>query len=226
MDDNDRQVTIGEAARLLAVHPNTIRNWQAAGKLKSAHKALDGKKSVWLISLQEVTTISYQHHNNIDNNPTNTTGYTIGKQSGNKPGNKPTGGDNPPAPGQAAPAGAGMEQSLLVMRDSWIKPFEEIIERQAGQLERLQEERRLEAIAAAGKIGALEERLNQIEKEKEAAGIIRNIVMNDSQKAPTSPGAGQAGEIPADSPQVAIGPKQAGISPRRSGWWARITGSR
>jgi DNA-binding transcriptional MerR regulator len=199
--DNDRQVTIGEAAKLLAVHPNTIRNWQAAGKLKSAHKALDGKKSVWLISLQEVTTISYQHHNNTDNNPANIIGYTIGKQSSNKPDNKPTGGDNPPAPGQAAPA--DMEQSLLVLRDSWIKPFEEIIERQAGQLERLQEERRQEAITAAAKIATLEERLKQLEI---------------SQQAPTSPAAVQAVEIPAGSLQAAIAPPQAGISPRRRGW--------
>ncbi len=197
--DNDRQVTIGEAARLLAVHPNTIRNWQATGKLKSAHKALDGKKSVWLISLQEVTTISYQYHNNTDNNPTNTTGYTIGKQSGNRPGNNPPGGDNPPAPGQAAPA--DMEQSLLVLRDSWSKPFEEIIERQAGQLERLQEERRLEAITAAGIIATLEERLKQLET---------------IQAAPTSPGAGHTVEIPADSPQAAIAPPQPA---KRRRWW-------
>jgi hypothetical protein len=212
--DNDRQVTIGEAARLLAVHANTIRNWRAAGKLKSAHKALDGKKQVWLMSLQEVTTISYQHHNNTDNNPVVTTGYTIGKQSGNRPGNKPPGGDNPPAPAGAA----DMEQSLLVLRDSWIKPFEEIISRQAGQLERLQEERRLEAITAAAKIGALEERLrfNQIEKEKEAAGIIRNIVTEDSQAAPISPGAGQAVETPAGGLQAAITPPQPA---KRRRWW-------
>jgi DNA-binding protein H-NS len=117
-----------------------------------------------------------------------------------------------------------MEQSLLVLRNSWIKPFEEIIERQAGQLERLQEERRLEAIAAASAIAALEKRLKQIEKEKEAASIKRNNVTLDSQAAPT---AGQELEIPVGSPQAAIAPKQAGISPRRRGWWHRfITGNR
>jgi hypothetical protein len=97
-------------------------------------------------------------------------------------------------------------------------------QQRAGQLERLQEERRLEAIAAASAIAALEERLKQLEKEKEAAGIIDNNVINGSQAAPT---AGQEVEIPADSPQAAIAPKQAGISPRRRGWWhGFITGSR
>lgn len=31
----DDLITIREAARLLAVHPNTLRNWEAQGKIKA-----------------------------------------------------------------------------------------------------------------------------------------------------------------------------------------------
>jgi hypothetical protein len=144
MDDNDRQVTIGEAARLLAVHANTIRNWRAAGKLKSAHKALDGKKQVWLMSLQEVTRLSYQQHNNDDNNPVVTTGYTSVYTTVNQPDNN-------------SPAGAG-SQSLAIPD----RPSPEYMALLA-ELTRLQDERRQEAEIAAAKIATLEERLRALE---------------------------------------------------------------
>ncbi len=50
---------------------------------------------------------------------------------------------------------AGLEQSLLLIRDNWVKPLEVIIERQAGQLE-----------ALALELGEVRARVKQLEAEQ------------------------------------------------------------
>jgi hypothetical protein len=120
-----------------------------------------------------------------------------------------------------------MEQSLLVMRDSWVKPYQEAIDRLEAELKLAQVERsglvdRLEVRAL--EVGALRQKVEQLE----AAVIIDNNIINDidNQQAPTSPAPAISTQIPADSLQEPAAPLQAGIRLRGRGWWSRLLGKK
>lgn len=44
MNTTDRPITIAEAARILGVHPNTLRNWDRKGYLKAQRFGMKGER--------------------------------------------------------------------------------------------------------------------------------------------------------------------------------------
>ena len=51
---NERRVTLTEAAQILGVHRNTVRNWVIAGKLTSGEKQQRGGVEQWTVDEGEV----------------------------------------------------------------------------------------------------------------------------------------------------------------------------
>ncbi len=54
----ERRVTLSEAAQILGVHRNTVRNWVLAGRLPSAEKhGLGGGVERWTVAEEEILEI-------------------------------------------------------------------------------------------------------------------------------------------------------------------------
>jgi transposase len=54
----DRRVTLSEAAQILGVHRNTVRNWVLAGRLPSAEKLTEGDGvERWTVAEDEILEI-------------------------------------------------------------------------------------------------------------------------------------------------------------------------
>jgi len=72
-------VTFSEAAKVAAVHINTIRNWRKAGRLKTAQLVIENGSEVWFVELAEVLAVAGQgasqrplrsDNNNVNDNVT------------------------------------------------------------------------------------------------------------------------------------------------------------
>ncbi len=54
----ERRVTLSEAAQILGVHRNTVRNWVLAGRLPSAEKLAEGDGvEQWTVAEDEILEI-------------------------------------------------------------------------------------------------------------------------------------------------------------------------
>ncbi len=142
------KVPFGEAATNAGVHFNTLRNWRKAGKLKTAEKVLENGRELWLVEQEEVDNISRQSRRNLPGTPANYHVDIDGVNTANTQSNETRTG-----PGLATtPA---LEQTLVFMRESVVKPLVEANERQAARLEQMAEE-----------IGSLKERIRQLEAKQ------------------------------------------------------------
>lgn len=142
------KVPFGEAATNAGVHFNTLRNWRKAGKLKTAEKVLENGRELWLVEQEEVDNICRQSRQNITESPAN---YHVDIDAVN-PVNIPS--NEAKAEPRLATAPA-LEQTLVFMRESVVRPLVEANERQAVRLEQMAEE-----------IGSLKERIRQLEAKQ------------------------------------------------------------
>lgn len=139
------KVPFGEAASVAGVHFNTLRNWRKAGKLKTAEKVIENGRELWLVEQQEVDNISRQSRQNAPETPANYHVDIDGVNPANDPPIEPRNG-----PGlSTTPA---LEQTLVFMRESVVRPLVEANERQAARLEEMAEE-----------VGSLKERVRELE---------------------------------------------------------------
>lgn len=132
------KVSFSEAARLAGIHPNTIRNWRKAGKLKTTEKVLEKGIEIWIVDPGEITQLALLAHPSQDtnnNNPVNTPNIEIGSLESSQ--------------------AAGFEQSLLFMRESVVKPLTDLVERQSNQIKEMSEE-----------LGSLKEHIRQLEAKQ------------------------------------------------------------
>lgn len=137
------KISFSEAARLAGIHPNTIRNWRKAGKLKTTEKVLEKGIEVWIVDPEEITHFALQARPSGDTNNTNTV---------NNPNNVVS--------SLGSPQMAGFEQSLLFMRESVVKPITDLVERQSTQIKEMSEE-----------LGTLKERIRQLELKQAEAPV-------------------------------------------------------
>jgi hypothetical protein len=204
------RISFSEAASAAGIHFNTLRYWRTKGKLKTAEKVVENGRELWTVEYEEVELLARQSP---PKHPAKQFVDIGGVLVDKGPSNGPT-----------SPQAGGIEQSLLVMRDAWIKPYQEAIDRLELDLQRERAERaglvdRLEARAL--EVGALRQKVEQLET---VSKTIDNIVINDSQQAPTSPAPAISTQIPAGSPSEATAPKQPA---KRRRWLPRwLTGNR
>ena len=71
MAESGGLVTFSEAAKRAGIHPNTIRNWRKAGRLKTAQKVVENNSEVWLVELDEVLSVAGQGVSQRAYNPNN-----------------------------------------------------------------------------------------------------------------------------------------------------------
>lgn len=139
------KVPFGEAASVAGVHFNTLRNWRKAGKLKTAEKVIENGRELWLVEQAEVDNISRQSRQNLPEMPAN---YHVDIDGVNPANDPPTEIRNGPGL-STTPA---LEQTLVFMRESVVRPLVEANERQAARLQEMSEE-----------VGSLKERVRQLE---------------------------------------------------------------
>lgn len=155
------KVSFQDAAKQAEVHFNTLRNWRKAGKLKTAEKVLEKGRELWIVDPAEVVEITRQSRQSLPESPVN---YHV-DIDGDNPANDRS--DAPPNPPNWPPTGPAaqslnptpaLEQTLVFMRESVVRPLVEANERQAARLEEM-----------AGEIGTLKERLRNVEAQLQAA---------------------------------------------------------
>jgi hypothetical protein len=114
------KIPFNEAARLAGIHLNTLRNWQKAGKLKTAEKIIENGRELWIVDPSEVESLSSQHVKKIDTN----TADSI--DTNNAP------------PGEPGPATSpAFEQSLALIRESVVRPLTDLVASQNSRIEEL-----------------------------------------------------------------------------------------
>ncbi len=127
------KVTLIEAARLVDLHPNTVRNWRKAGKLKTAEKVLDNNVETWVVDPQEVNQLA---DHNRSTNGVNNRSYIV-----NPPDGQPIG--EAVAQASTSPGAAispVQEQTIAFMRESVVRPLVEANERQVAEIQKLSRE--------------------------------------------------------------------------------------
>lgn len=129
------KIPFNEAARLAGIHLNTLRNWQKSGKLKTSEKIIENGRELWIVDPSELNNLSSQHVKRTDTN------NVVTIDTNNAP------------PGEPGPiTSPALEQTLVFMRESVVRPLVEANERQAAVIGELREE-----------IGSLKERLRALE---------------------------------------------------------------
>lgn len=154
------KVSFQDAAKQAEVHFNTLRNWRKAGKLKTAEKVLEKGRELWIVDPAEVVEIARQSRQSLPESPDNYHVDIDGDNPANDRSDAPPTPPNWPPTGPAAPgltATPALEQTLVFMRESVVRPLVEANERQAARLEEM-----------AGEIGTLKERLRALEAAQAA----------------------------------------------------------
>jgi DNA-binding transcriptional MerR regulator len=132
------KISFSEAARLTGLHINTLRNHNRAGKLKTASKVVSETGQMWVVELSEIEALASQIR---------------ARKMAN------TGGDiSSPSVVLDAPQASTspvFEQSLVLLKESVVRPLTELIERQSARLEEQAQE-----------IGRLKERVRQLEERE------------------------------------------------------------
>lgn len=174
------KVSFQDAAKLAAVHFNTVKNWRKAGKLKTAEKVLENGRELWLVDPSEVIQIARQSRQNLPEIPDNQAVHIDGANIDNGRTDVYTTPLNVPSRGQDISTNPALEQNLTFFRESIVRPLVEANERQAARLEELAQE-----------IGTLKERLRQVEAGQVAQETRPEIVDNKQPAAfeiPAQPG--------------------------------------
>lgn len=149
------KVSFQEAAKQAEVHFNTLRNWRKAGKLKTAQKVLENGRELWVVDPAEVIEIARQSRQGLPESPAN---YHVDISEDNPANDRSDASTTPPIwppSGQTAQGitpPPALEQTLVFMRESVVRPLVEANERQAARLEEMAEQ-----------IGSLKERVRQLE---------------------------------------------------------------
>lgn len=174
------KISFSEASGLAGVHFNTLRNWRKAGKLKTAEKIIENGREMWIVDPEEVEQLTRQSRQDYhDNTPVDIGPINVDNPPREQHNQNPQASANPPTPGGAAPTLA-LEQSLIFMRESVVKPLVEANERQALRLEQMAEE-----------IGSLKQRIKQLEEAQPSPGPDVTQTQNPPQPvdlpAPTPP---------------------------------------
>lgn len=140
------KTTLIQAAKLLSLHPNTLKNWQKAGRLPSAEKLKVKGKDVWFVDLDELREVS--------NNEPIFTQQTSEQTTTNQ---------EPPNGPQEPPTG-GFGQSLALWQEISIAP---LLKANTDLLKSNDEKsKRIEELAL--EIGQLRERLRLLETAQAA----------------------------------------------------------
>ena len=83
------KIPFSEAAKLAGIHPNTIRNWRKAGKLKTTEKVIENGIEVWMVDPAEVSQVALQpKSSNPDNNPNTVNIPDVNSYPYNSPGSR------------------------------------------------------------------------------------------------------------------------------------------
>src|SRR5690242_6426714 len=106
------KISFSEAARLTGLHINTLRNHNRAGKLKTASKVVSETGQMWVVELSEIEALASQIH---ARKVVNTVGDISSANVSH---------DAPQA--STSPA---FEQSLVLIRESVVRPLTELIEK-------------------------------------------------------------------------------------------------
>jgi hypothetical protein len=112
------KVPLSEAARQIGIHPNTIRNWRKAGKLKSAEKVSENGTEVWIVEPSEVSKIAAQARPGVIGNINNPVAAPDINQSFI---------ENP-------------ANLFELIREGVVRPLTELVERQSAQIKEMAEE--------------------------------------------------------------------------------------
>lgn len=149
------KVTFAQAAKLLNLHTNTLKNWQKAGKLPTAEKRKVRGVVTWLVDLDEVTVITNQGYTILDN------GGDYQPQQSQQDGpeaveqRQPEPSTQASQPTQIQP---NIEATLTIFRESVVAPLTTLIKEQGNQIAEL-----------SAKNGQLEERLRHMEVQLQVA---------------------------------------------------------
>jgi hypothetical protein len=143
------KVTFAEAARPLGIHPNTLKNWQRAGRLPGAEKQHVKGVATWLVDPDEVSTVALQHLATLDNTarqdptiPADRPDSSSGQARQSEPDN-PTTIEDDDSGGRRqslSPAGNNIDQNIMLWRDSLVAPLTAQLERQFNRIEELARE--------------------------------------------------------------------------------------
>jgi hypothetical protein len=112
------KVPLSEAARQVGVHPNTIRNWRKAGKLKSAEKIAENGTEVWIVEPSEVSKVAAQARPGVIGN----INYPVA------------------APGINEGSTENPAELFELIREGIVRPLTELVERQSDQIKEMAEE--------------------------------------------------------------------------------------
>lgn len=108
--DNQPKVTLAQAARMVGVHRNTVKNWQREGKLASAEKMFERGIEVWYVSPAEVVEVARQSKEARLGNSLPPIDYTTQPETATAP--------------------TAGQQTLDLIRESIVRPLTDLIERQ------------------------------------------------------------------------------------------------
>ncbi len=136
----DKEISFAEAAKLAGVHINTLRNWRASGRLKTASKAIIDGVPTWIVTLTEVEEL-------VALTKPKKKPRLVGQQS--KVVSTPTPIDTPNNSSPEALQGlqaAQAEQSLIIMREALVKPLVDHISKLESEKDTLIRENERQAV--------------------------------------------------------------------------------
>lgn len=108
------KIRLVEAAKIVGVHQNTLRNWRKAGKLKTVEKIFENGIEVWYVDLSEVQRLYQQTNTHLTDTQSQVFGGTNEDQS--------------------LPSGSVNTNQLDIMRELLVTPLTELIKEQQTQI--------------------------------------------------------------------------------------------
>lgn len=112
---NQAKITLQQAARLVGLHVNTIKNWRRAGRLTTAELLTEKGIQVWYVDPNEIIQIATQTKATIDQS------YP----------------DNSHVQEPTATPSPGTAQMLDLIRESITRPLTDLIATQSAKIEEL-----------------------------------------------------------------------------------------
>lgn len=195
------KITLIQAAQILSLHPNTLKNWQKAGRLPSAEKIKVKGKDVWFVALEDVRNVANNEQTIYQTIPNR-------QEPINDPPTDPT-----DTPQQATTANNA--QALDLWRETYIVP----LERANADLLKSNDDKtkRIDELSHAN--GVLEERVRNLEAQlQERLRMLQAAqAAREAQPAPQPPPPAPIIVQPVETPQNAPQPKRGLLG----GWFTR-----